>query len=261
LRQFYGDSLQVSPLTTVIDPRRYLALSHYFNADGEPNLAYLYRHQLDEADLIAVNKIDLVDPATVQRIEADLQERFPHARTVAYSATRGDGLNDLVALWTGYTPDPAHRPFAVDYDRYGAAEAELAWTNQTFTITAAAPFSPAHWNEVFLREFAAACRETGSDIGHVKLRITTAAGSAKASLVDADTDPSHDGGPTQVNGGDFQATTGDVTLNARVRTDPGTLSSIIDRATGAATRRVHTNTGTRHGDIFRPGFPVPVHRM
>src|SRR5215467_12477700 len=47
LRHFYAGRLDVSPLTVLLDPMRYAALSrHWLPLADEPDLAYLYRHQL-----------------------------------------------------------------------------------------------------------------------------------------------------------------------------------------------------------------------
>ncbi len=254
LRAHYGDELRVGPLTVVVDPHRYVALSKTFDS-AEPDLTYLFRHQLDEAEIIAVNKADTVSGPMADQLAADLRNRFPSARALTYSATRGDGLGELVASWTSRTGEPAHRPFAVDHDRYGAAEAELAWCNQTFSITATRAFSLSRWVRTFLRAFGEACSTAGAAVGHVKVRVAAETGSVKASLVSADAEPVKDAGP------DPLTTLGQVTLNARVATEPGTLGAIIDRATGVACGTSGALAGPRLGTIFRPSYPEPTYRM
>jgi G3E family GTPase len=84
LRQLHGDQLRTAPLTVAVDPVRHAAMTALTRHAGtEPDLAYLYRHQLDEADIIAVNKVDLLTPAAVATLTADLAAQFPHAQLVA----------------------------------------------------------------------------------------------------------------------------------------------------------------------------------
>src|SRR5262249_48347925 len=51
LRRLYGDQLHTASLTVTLDPVRHAAIQALARqAGGETDLAYLYRHQLDEAD-------------------------------------------------------------------------------------------------------------------------------------------------------------------------------------------------------------------
>jgi hypothetical protein len=52
-----------------------------------------------------------------------------------------------------------------------------------------------------------------------------------------------------------------VVLNARLRTDPDRLRRILDESLAAADVLGVTGAARRTGEIFRPGCPVPVHRM
>jgi G3E family GTPase len=255
LRQLYGETVSVAPLVVLVDPIRYGTLSSFWvGGTNEPDMAYLFRHQLDEADVIAINKADLLDDDEIGRMVDHLQVRFPDARVIAYSAASGNGLDELLQMWTSGTPDhPERRAFEVDYDRYGAAEAELAWTNQVFDLTAAGDtFTPAVWVAQFLSEFQRAIGE--ATVGHVKIRLTTSDGATKASLTGAE-QPSYDEQHY------IPASSGSVTLNARVAMSPEDLEQAIASAVNEADSAVGAESGARSGDIFRPGFPVPVHRM
>ena len=263
LRHFYGEQFRVAPLTVLVDPVRYSGISQLWHeGETETDLAYLFRHQLDEADIIAVNKADLLSDQESARIRAEIQTRFPHAHVVAYSASTGKGLDGLLALWTGpaATVDasqPPHAPFAVDYQRYGAAEAELAWTNQTLRLhgIGGQPFTPAGWVEQFLRAFSNRTAQDEITIGHVKLRVSTADGTTKASLTDAGASPSYDEQHW------IPAHSADVILNARVQTSPEELAALIAGCIAIADTEAGATSSNPQGDIFRPGFPVPVHRM
>jgi G3E family GTPase len=258
LRHFYGEQLRVAPLTVLVDPVRYAGIAAtWADPASEPDLSYLYRHQLDEADIIAVNKADLLGAGEAETVKAAIQERFAHARIVLYSAVTGQGLDELVALWTGDSQLAEHTAFAVDYDRYGAAEAELAWTNQTLTVTAVDPagFAPAKWVEQFLTAFSGAAGTLGTTVGHVKLRATSPDGTTKASLTGAGAAPSFDEQHW------IPAQRAEIVLNARVQVSPEDLDTLIADAAEVADTGVGARSEGRAGDIFRPGFPVPVHRM
>src|SRR6266540_913227 len=64
LRRIYGDAFTIAPLSVLVDPiraERFLGL-----AGGDrfsDKVLYIYRKQLEEADVIVVNKCDLIDAA------------------------------------------------------------------------------------------------------------------------------------------------------------------------------------------------------
>jgi G3E family GTPase len=250
LRHFYRDALTVAPLTVLVDPARYAALSrHWLPLADEPDLAYLYRHQLDEADAIVINKVDTVPLVEVEQLRAELGERFPGAQILALSAVAGDGLDTLLRTWSGVDRTGRHA-FAVDYDRYGAAEAELAWANQTFELRSRTALPPVAWVDRLLTGLA----QAGPRIGHVKVLVETPGGVTKASLTGA-------GAPTYDHRQVDPAHEGTVTINARVQGSPDELTSLLDRSIAAADELLAAHSGPRFGQVFQPGFPVPVHRM
>lgn len=257
LRRLHGDELDVAPLTVLVDPVRYVEVSRAWQQPGtEPDLAYLYRHQLDEADVVAVNKADLLDADTAARVRAELEHRFPAARVVLLSARTGVGLDGLLDLWTTPDADAAHPdPLALDYDRYGAAEAELAWTNQTLRVSSAGgrPFTPVAWVERFADAFTDEMTRAARVVGHVKLRLTTPDGVTKVSLTGSV--PSYDEQTWT------PAVAAGVVVNARVQTTPEDLDAVIERCLAAADVALGTASTGRRGDVFRPSYPTPTHRM
>jgi G3E family GTPase len=254
LRQIYGADLVVAPLTTVVDPYRLRAFSRAWSQGEESELAYLFDRQLAEADVIAVSRADVADPALLATCVATVRERYPHARVVTCSGRSGVGLDELVEAWT--QPAAAERDLAIDYDRYAAAEAALAWLNQRFVVTAqdVTALDPVLWSRTVMEELRRACDAGGHVVGHVKLRTSTAAGDVKLSLVggDAVLDEHVDGLVADAV----------AVLNTRVACEPEEMDAMLAHAVAAADRVCGTRT-RRDGDAlsFKPGYPTPVHRL
>ncbi|HLZ08628.1 MAG TPA: GTP-binding protein, partial [Chloroflexota bacterium] len=140
LRRMYGENFSVAPLSVLVDPIRALRI-----LELEPGKAfsskviYVYEKQLEEAEIIVVNKIDLLSPDRLQRLRTGLASRFPKARIVEISATAGTGLSnwfDVIAS-SDLGSDPS---MDVDYEVYAQGEALLGWLNATVSITADEPF-------------------------------------------------------------------------------------------------------------------------
>ncbi len=186
LRKYHGERFSVAPLATIVDPHRLRAFARAAER-GEPesDLSYLFGRQLAEADVIAVNKADTIGSDALAELIGTLQARYPSATVIPYSALTGDGLEDLVRAWdqeAAWAGD-----LEVDYDRYAAAEAQLAWYNQRFDVRAAGAegFSPAGWARAALDRLVEIIGDPAS-IGHAKIMIETEHGVTKLSVTGTD---------------------------------------------------------------------------
>src|SRR6476620_6945580 len=69
LRRIYGDQFAIAPLSVLVDPVR--ALRIFGLEEGgqfSEKVAYIYRKQLEEADLIIINKCDLLEPSRLAQL-------------------------------------------------------------------------------------------------------------------------------------------------------------------------------------------------
>ena len=91
LTEKYPGRFELAPFTVLVEPKTVALLREGRGGD----LEYLYDTQLAEADLIVLNKTDLID---ARQREADLtwlRARYPLAQTIAISARNGEGLEAL----------------------------------------------------------------------------------------------------------------------------------------------------------------------
>jgi len=130
IRSAFSSDYRIAPFTVLVDPARARAL---LAPSADPDLAFLFRKQIEEADLVCFTKSDLF-PDTPEL-------RAASARQV--SAKTGQGvaawLDELLAgeLAAG------GRVLDIDYEQYARAEAALAWMNLEATLELATPQSPA----------------------------------------------------------------------------------------------------------------------
>lgn len=109
--------LDFAPFTVIVEPASLEAL----RAGGD--LMHIQDAQLREADLIALNKCDLLPPEEIERACAFLAARYPDAAVLPISARRGDGIDALFrALLEG---SASMRHPEIDYDG-DALQTEMA---------------------------------------------------------------------------------------------------------------------------------------
>jgi Ni2+-binding GTPase involved in maturation of urease and hydrogenase len=248
LQTYHPDQYQLAPLTILLDPLRETARF--------PTVVdYLYQKQLAEANMIVLNKRDLLDLAAERAHVERLQARHPNAEVLSLSAKTGDGMAGWLARCITGT-SAIEQALELDYGLYAEAEACLGWLNATGTLTAEQQFAPSDWLVATLGTLEQRFAEQGAEVAHVKLHMHTPTGAIKASLTQAGQPISWDlrMGSAPVNRARF-------ILNARVNTDPRTLEAIVRQTIAAAGARPALRSELTFLECFSPLPPQPTYRL
>ena len=259
LRRMYGDQFLIAPLSVLVDPvraQRVLGL-----ADGgqfSEKVLYIYRKQLEEADLIVINKRELLDAPQLERLRLRLTEEFPTAKVLAVSARTGAGLDDWFNLITA-TEQVARVAMAVDYEVYAEGEALLGWLNATVSLSNQKGFDG---NEV-IRDLADTLRrllaEAGAEVAHLKMTLEPEdAGIGDLAVINL---VRNDFVPELSQELSDWLDAGKLILNCRAEAAPDTLNAALNAALMEVGKQ-HPQLFLRleHLEHFRPGKPQPTHR-
>jgi G3E family GTPase len=259
LRRMYGENFEIAPLTVLVDPIRALRiLGLEAGRSFSPKVLYVYGKQLEEADIIAVNKIDLLASERLERLMDALREAYPHAELLPLSAREGTGFEAwLQRITTGdANNDPAPE---VDYDTYADGEALLGWFNATVSLEASEEFDG---NE-FLFRLAAAMQDrivqAGGEVAHLKMTLSPDEEGGDIGVVNL---VRSDGAPEVAHRLRERLYGGELIVNLRAEADPEAIDEI---ATETLVRATAAHTGLRsrieHKESFRPARPSPTYRM
>ena len=140
----YRDGFVFAPLSTMVDPDRVRELLLGESPATFPeDVRYLFGKQLEEADLIVLNKVDQAGQEESSRLAGLLRSRFPSKRVLAVSAREGEGMEAWLELVLTGRPGASSVLGEIDYDRYAHAEAVLGWLNAAVRISGSKPFNPA----------------------------------------------------------------------------------------------------------------------
>jgi G3E family GTPase len=258
LRRLYGDNFSIAPLTVLLDPVRALRL--FGKEPGgrfSEKVAYIYRKQLEEADLLAINKIDLLTPERREVLLTELGVNYPEKRVLCLSARTGEGVDAWFSEVTSQTQTPKPR-LSIDYDIYAEGEALLGWLNATLHLSAAEPFDG---NE-FLRSYTSALQaqlaRRGAEIAHLKMTLDAVGGLGDIAVVNL---VRNDFVPELSQQAADPMEAAEVILNLRAEGSPELLQSAVQAALDEV-RDSHPalQITTDHLEHFRPGRPVPTHR-
>jgi Ni2+-binding GTPase involved in maturation of urease and hydrogenase len=256
LARFHGHRVHVAPLSVLVDPiRAAAALGLSDGAAFSADVTYIYGKQLEEADIIVVNKCDLLAEPQRASIADTLAARFPAARVLVLSARTGEGVDE----WIDALSRPAGPtvPVDVDYDRYAHGEALLGWLNGRWWIAGDTPFDGNALVRRLVARVQKALRAADVAIAHLKASVRSHDGDGLA-VVNAVDEVRPPEMARRLAG---PLTAGELVLNLRAEADPVGLAAVVVDAVRAAARQAGVVARLDHQEQFRPGRPVPTHRL
>ena len=248
----YQDSFRFAPFSTLVDPERVRELLLGESRTSFPEeVSYLFRKQLEEADMIVLNKKDLLEEEETKRLLAALSERYADKRVMAASAKEGDGMQSWLELLLAESPGANTVLRQIDYDRYAKAEAVLGWLNAAIKLSSPQPFESADLAQRLTYQLIAIFQEKGAEIGHVKFVITSGGKAMWVNLTSLAAAPIVSGESLG------KISKGSLILNARVRLEPAELEAIVRESVGAVFHEAGIQSEVIELQCFSPAYPQP----
>jgi G3E family GTPase len=253
LKDKFRQQFVLAPLSVLIDPERLREVLSGTPGRLHDSAAYIVRKQMEEADVLVLNKSDLLAPNEMQELNRLLAEHFPGTEVRNLSALTGEGVDEwLDAVLEGRTP--GRKVVEVDYDTYAEGEAVLGWLNAAIRLEAK---DATHW-EAFSREFMEMLQqsfdERSAEVGHVKILLSCECGRVVANLTQTD-------GQVTINRqGDTQTRQAELIVNARVQMSPQKLEQIVREHLQTVAARHRVTVDVSHLQSLSPGRPNPTHR-
>ena len=204
-------------------------------------MAYLFRNQIAEADLVVFTKTDLY---------TDLP-KLPGASVRHVSATTGAGVAEWLDEVLGGRLRAGGHLLDVDYARYAAAEAALGWLDWEAELTFSTPVTPAAVAGPLLEHLDQELTRAAARIVHLKIFDRAETGYIKVSICRNGAEPSIEGDRIAAPGRRHECL-----LNLRARALPAELQ----RALESATRSLPAHAHILHQQAFQPAPPIPEHR-
>ncbi len=260
IQQIYAQPMDIAPMSVLIDGARLaetvLAKSHLagrrrgFSADVQ----YIFYKQLEEAELLVLNKVDLLSKPKVKRLKAWLEEHYPGKPVHVVSTVTGEGLEAWFTQLLATVSGPGQL-MEVDYERYGAGEARMGWFNATIGIHAAS--QPVDGNALLLDLAKGIQRDLeadGAELAHFKMSLSQRDG--ELAVVNA------------VRNGEAAALSrraagklmvAELLINLRAEAEP----ELLNRRVSEQIDRPHREWRAvwKKRAFFKPGQPEPTHRV
>ena len=255
LVQIYEQPLDVAPYGVIIKPSHGAKILRNETGGGfSPKAEYIFRKQIEEADFVIINRIDELSAEAVNDLAMRLEEQFPGRPILRMSAKTGEGFTALCDFLE-QRGDFGQRVMDVDYDIYADGEAELGWLNSQVRVTAAQPFELDDLLLDIIRRLRTEFSDIGAETAHLKTIGLWEGFYGVANLVSSFTDPELS------LPSNCRVSQASVVVNARVATDPADLERLVRDVVHAACAAIPAKAQIDTLQCFRPGRPVPTHRL
>ncbi|MBN8858381.1 MAG: hypothetical protein J0H29_08330 [Sphingobacteriales bacterium] len=256
----------INPLLTLQPDRYNIVLSVFadirllvaFLKNEQPvfheNVSYIYQKQLDEADIIVANKIDLLSVPELDHAKAVISDAFPDKIILYQNSLSEKGIQHWLDACENFHNATLRPALNIDYDKYGAGEAELAWLDEEVGIVsedknavkAALLLADTVYNKIKAGNYP---------IGHLKFLLDNGRSQTKISF-------SPFGDTNSMEQHTMEESAKAVLLvNARVQTAPQVLQDIITEAIVETENTTASKITEYTTTAFQPGYPRPTYRI
>ncbi len=272
LGHLFGDRYQLGPLAVLCKPEHGRKILGGGSGGFSPQAAYIFLKQLEEAQLIVLNKIDRLTEDEQSELLNLLRERFPNKKILPASGTTGAGFDELITALEADNP-LTDQPLDIDYDTYAEGEAALGWLNCGVRFTSKTQWSLDELVQRLVTQFSQTLLATNLEPGHVKVLATaepttkptgelaSAGGITNIPPTTAIANWVASDAPIELSLASHQNTTNaNALINVRVHGDPDTLAEIVKTSVAEVATSLDLIYELSEVQHFRPGRPEPQHR-
>ena len=254
LQDIYAKPFDIAPYGVIVKPSHGAKILRQAKGGFSAQAEYIFRKQIEEADVVILNRIDELDPEDADDLVRLIDEQFPGRPVIRMSAKTGEGF-EAFCDFLDTRGEFGRRLMDVDYDVYAQGEAELGWLNSQLTLTSSDPFEMDTFLLSLLGELQSKLAEIPAETAHLKAIGMWEGFYGVANLVSSESRPQLS---LASNG---KTCTANIVVNARVAVDPDILAELVRQAIQDQAEKIGAQATIETLQSFRPGRPVPTHRI
>lgn len=252
LKDQYSEQISLGPLSVLADAARLNDILNEETSGLHPSAAYIIRKQMEETDLLVINKTDLYPEEEITELKQRAEEAFPLAEVICVSALLGTGIPEWMQALEHSEKCGTHLLTDIDYDVYAEGEAVLGWLNAAVQLHA----DQCNWRaflQDLLDRLSRRFDERQQAVGHLKILISENKNLLVGNVVGDHSTLKIRG---EAKGGIHDV---EMTINARVQMPPADLEA-------AVREELERSAGVLDGyeievlKCLQPGRPDPTYR-
>ncbi len=255
LKHLFGTEFEIAPYTVILKPshgRKILSVDQ--QTGFSPKAEYILRKQLEEADAILINRCDELTSKQAEELEQLIKDHHPQTPVLRISARNGDGFAELLTF-LDQQGEYGRKILDIDYDIYAEGEAELGWLNCSCRLETETPIDLDRCLVEIVEQLREDLLEADAEPAHLKTIGLWEGFFGVANLISSDT-PVQLSLPSKQEGKKI-----DLIVNARVACDPAILETLVRNVLDGIAGKYQASLHDLQIRSFRPGRPVPTHRI
>ncbi len=254
LKKLFDERFDVAPYGVILKPSHGRKILSGSEQGFSPQAQYIFVKQLEEADFIILNRIDELTGDEQAQIKSLLAQAAPGRPIISCSAMTGEGF-ELLAEFIEQRGEFGRRILDIDYDTYAAGEAELGWLNLSSELSATRSFDLDALMMKLIERLQSQLVQAGSETAHLKVIGMTNGQTGVVNLI------SNQSAPKLSLASQATTSNAELVINARVSIDPEILANLVQSSLTEIAQQFAAAVVIRQSQSFRPGRPVPTHRL
>ncbi|NLV33432.1 MAG: hypothetical protein GXY21_02710 [Clostridiaceae bacterium] len=242
----FNEGYALSPLVVLADPKRVrqLMLSDT-NSNYMTPVSYLFSKQLEEADLILINKRDMISESEQLELSEFLKRKYKNTDVKCISALQSEYISD-VRNFVINGSFIERTGIDVDYTKFKNIESSLSWLNSNAFIRYDEDADVNLLMDEYMLTVSKELVKSGCSIAHMKCYAVADNDFYKASVT------SDDGEISKSNEMTFKHDAFNIIINARISSSPTVLKEIVE-----GNLREIFNPQSVNTECFSPKYPRP----
>ncbi|MHB1460729.1 MAG: GTP-binding protein [Armatimonadota bacterium] len=255
LKQFYGATFQILPFMMVLDPERAYELLISKEVRGiSADLLSMYRAQVQEADVLLINKADILTANEINTMEKNAKELYPNTKCLMISAIRGDGIEELVELVMSHKGEAGRVMREIEAVDSKASNSSVGWLQTTVNITATNGYKASELLWMLSEQVKTEMATRDHTVMHLKAVLKSGSRMVGFNLRKFSQSP-------EIEGDIEGVTIGVLVLHARMSIESGVLGGIIIRTLTKAAASLDAGVEFVKFQSYVPNYPCPRQRI
>jgi len=215
---------------------------------------YIWEKQIEEAEILIVNKIDLLSKTESEALQLLMKGSYSSKQILFQNSLDNSSVSQWIDVIDKSKKGQVHKSIDIDYNIYGAGEANLAWLDEEIEITSSNN-SSVELAYSFIKELSIDIVKKELPIGHLKFYLSFNDQSLKISHTTILDKTIHE--PKTFE----KANTVHLLVNARIQATPDVLREVLFDGLDRLKSKEGVTIDEKFLSYFQPGFPNPTHRM
>jgi G3E family GTPase len=252
LLNFKTAEIENLTFTTFVDARLLLTFLKGNELPFESETNYIWQKQIEESEILVINKIDLVSEADLAFLKRKVAGYYTSKQVLYQNSLDNKSIEQWLEALEQYSVEE-HQTIEVDYEKYGVGEANLAWLDEEIEFVSEKQEALQEAN-IFIDSLIDEFFERKLPVGHLKFLLKYNDKSKKISYTTVFTENSN------IDSNE-KADRVKLIVNARIQISPIELREIIVNAISKQRGNKTLELIENSISYFQPGFPNPTYRI